>query len=238
MILLAFVLLAVAATMVGGFVPLGGLFSRETLARLFSARAGILLAVAFTELLPEAWALDQTIGGWTALGAFVALFAVGNYAMLDSCGEYLEQCRVHYLGWTALAALSVHSFLDGFNLSVAFSAGERAGAAVGLALALHKIADGFTLSSLFKQGGYSKGKSAAALVAVSSATPLAAFLNSRAFAGFSPAAEAGLVGFAAGSFIYIAAADLMPRLHRTDDRAAGLGYFALGMCGMAALKFL
>ncbi|MBI5630375.1 MAG: ZIP family metal transporter [Elusimicrobia bacterium] len=233
-----FTALAVLMTFAGGLLPFfKGLLSRQGITHLFCLRAGILLSVSFTEILPEAWATHHAWGGWGALGAFVLLFVMGNFAMLDSCPEYLEECRVHYLGWTALLALSTHSFLDGFNLAVAFSAGAKAGLAVGLTLALHKLADGFTLISLFETSAYSRAQSLLGLSCVAGMTPLGALLSSWGFAGLPRSAEAGLMGFAAGSFIYIAAADILPRLHKKRDKA-GLLYFSLGMFGMAALKIL
>ena len=237
--LVSFAFIAVIMTLVGGLFPfIGSLFSRPGISRLFYLRAGILLCVAFTEILPEAWSLHHILAGWGALAAFVGLFAMGNFAMTDSCPEYLEQCSVHYLGWTALFALTIHSFIDGFNLAVSFSAGERAGLAVGLALALHKIADGFTLTSLFSQGGYSPSRSRLALIGVATATPLGVILSSQGnFAGLPSSVEAALMGFAAGSFIYIAASDILPRIHRNKDRV-GLVYFGLGMLAMAALRIL
>lgn len=237
MTLILFAVAAVAMTLVGGRTKLAEL-SRTALGRLFCVRAGILLAVAFTEILPEAWGLNRAMAGWAAVIAFLALLALANYAMLDSCGEYMEQCRVHYLGWSALLALTLHSFIDGFNLSVSFAAGAKAGIAVGLALALHKIADGFTLVSLFKQSGYSETKTFRLLLLVALATPLGALVSSPAVGlGLPPAVEAALLGFAAGSFIYIAAADVLPRLHRDGDRP-GVLFFAAGLFGMAALRLL
>ena len=225
-------------TYAGGFLPWArGLFSRPGMSRLFSLRAGILLAVAFTEILPEAWHTHQASAGWGALAAFVLLYVTGSFAMLDTCPEYLEECRIHSLGWTALFALSAHSFIDGMNLAVSFSAGERAGLAVGLALALHKVADGFTLTSYFDQARYPKGKALGSLTLVAAATPAGSFLSAAGFRGLPPAAEAALMGFAAGFFIYIAASDLLPRLHRPADRT-GIACFGLGMVGMAALRIL
>lgn len=238
MTLTLFVVLAVIATLAGGLIPsIKAAFSRVGMSRLFAVRAGILLGVAFTEILPEAWELNPVLAGWAAVGAFVLLFAIANFAMLDSCGEYLEQCRVHYLSWTALFALTTHSFIDGFNLSVSFAAGERAGVAVGLALALHKVADGFTLTSLFAQSGFGPRKSLGLLLLVTAATPLAALLSSPAVGVSSLPAplEASLLGFAAGSFVYIAATDVLPRLHKKADRASVL-FFISGLLGIAALR--
>lgn len=235
--LVLFAVGAVLMTFVGGAVPLGDFLSRRALARLFSVRAGILLAVAFTEVLPEAWRASPAVSGWAAVGAFGVLFFMSTVAMVDTCPEYLADCRVHLLSWTAVVALSLHSLIDGFNLGVAFSAGRRAGVAVGLALALHKVADGFTLTSLFRQSGYTRRGSMAGTALVAAATPVGAALARWTSFNMPIKVEAGLLGFAAGSFIYIAAADIFPRLHRDEDKG-GLIYLACGVAGMAALKFL
>lgn len=235
--LLLFAALAVIMTVMGGCsLSARSLFSRQAIARLFSIRAGILLAVAFTEILPEAWSQNHILAGWTALLAFALLFIMSHFAMLDSCPEYLQECHVHYLSWTALLALFSHSFIDGFNLAVSFSAGESAGIAIGLALSLHKIADGFTLMALFAQR-YTKRNSLLALTAVAAATPLGSLISYQGLGHVSPASAAALLGFAAGSFIYIAAADILPRLHKNEDKS-GLLYFGLGLFGMAVLKNL
>lgn len=236
MSLTGFAALAVAMTFVGGAVPLGDYLSRRALGRLFSARAGILLAVAFTEVLPEGWEANPLIAGWAAVLAFLALFFMGTIAMVDTCPEYLADCRVHLLSWTALVALSLHSLIDGFNLGVSFSAGATAGTAVGLALAIHKLADGFTLTSLFRQSGYSKRGILLGTTVIALATPMGARLAHFGLNGL-PGLKAGLLGFASGSFVYIAAADIFPRLHKDEDRG-GLVFLACGMAGMAALKFL
>jgi zinc transporter ZupT len=104
-------------------------------------------------------------------------------------------------------------------------------------LALHKLADGFTLTSLFSQNGMNRRSSLAGLLLVAAATPLGCAVKSLGLRGLPPAAEAALLGFAAGSFIYIGAADILPRIHKTEDKTT-LGYFAMGLIGLAALKNL
>ncbi len=233
-----FAVLAVVMTLLGGLVPMAkNMLSRAGMWRMFALRAGILLAVAFTEILPDAVLLDARLAGWGALAAFVLFFAMESFAMLDTCPEYLEECRIHSIGWAALVALFAHSFIDGFNLSVSFAAGAKAGAAVGVALALHKLADGFTLTTLFAQSGLSRGRSLAGLLMIAAATPLGCAAKALGLGGLPPTTEAGLLGFAAGSFIYIGATDILPRIHKTEDKTS-LGYFAMGLIGLAALKSL
>ncbi|MBI3300057.1 MAG: ZIP family metal transporter [Elusimicrobia bacterium] len=234
--LLAFNAAATGFTMLGGVIPLSpGALSPRWLWRLFSLRSGVLLAVAFVEVLPHAWKVSPVGAGWGAAGAFGLLYAMGTLVMSDACPEFLEGCSVHLLSASALAALFMHSFIDGLNLTAAFGAGGLAGAAVGTAMALHKLLDGFTMTSLLSKSGYGRGASLAALAAVAAATPLGSFLSVAGLQTLAPAFEAGVLGFAAGSFIYIAAGDVLPRLHRSEDRSS-LGYFAGGMALIAALR--
>ncbi len=235
-ILFAFNVLAVAGTFAGGLLPLlRRLLSRTGLWRLLAMRAGLLLGVTFTEILPEAWSYQPALAGWGALAAFTALLAMESFSMLDSCPEYLEECDVHFLGLSALAALFAHSFIDGFNLTVSFKAGAIAGTAVGAALALHKLADGFTLATLLRQSGYDARQTLWGLFAVACATPLGSLASAAGFAALDPRFSALLLGFAGGSFLYIGAADVLRRLHKAQDRLC-LIYFGVGLFGMAALQ--
>ncbi|MBI5209495.1 MAG: ZIP family metal transporter [Elusimicrobia bacterium] len=241
MTLALFTALAFATTFVGGWAS-EAMLSRLGMRRLFAIRAGILLAVAFTEILPEGLHLSRAAAGWSALLAFALLHAAGSIAMLDTCPEYLQECRVHYLptpsyltsaGGAALLALSLHSFLDGVNLAVSFGAGLPVGAAVGVAVVLHKVADGFTLSSLLRQSKTPQPRIWAVLALVAAATPLGCAVSALGFAGLPPQATAALLGVAAGSFVHIGATDILPLVHRRSDRASIL-YFSLA----AAAVFL
>lgn len=226
----------VAATLLGGFAPRASVFSDHAgLARLLAFRSGILIAVAFTDILPDAWAMSPRTAGWGALGAFAFCYAAENFAVADSCHEELEGCRSHKLGWAAMAGLFIHSLLDGVNLAATSMSAATALLAVGTATILHKLADGFTLMSLFRQAGYSARVSLSALTAVTLATPLGAALSHAGVAGLGLTATSMLLGFAGGSFLYIGASDIIPRLHRSRDAAAFLS-FGAGLSVMLAMR--
>lgn len=233
--LTALLVLATAATFIGGFFHRArSLLSRKGMWRIFAFRSGILLSVTFFDLLPEAWVHQPTWAGWGALSAFILFYAAESFAMLDACPEYLEDCKTHALGWAALAGLLIHSFMDGFNLSVSFAAGSAAGLAVGTAMCLHKLADGLTLTALFRQAGYARSKTLAGLAAVAAATPLGAMAALRGSAAMSSAAAAAVLGFAGGSFLYISAREILPRMHRNEDSGAFV-CFGAGILAMLAL---
>jgi len=234
--LIGFNTAAVLLTMLGGFFPFfQDIFSRKWMWRLFSLRSGVLLSIAFIEILPHAWENSVHMAGWGALAGFALLFVMENLTMTDSCPEYLEDCSVHILGWGALAALFIHSFIDGLNLSVSFSAGALAGTAIGSAVVIHKLIDGFTLTSLLVGGGYTRKNAFIALLLIAAATPLGSALGMWNMRVFSPDTLAGLLGFAGGSFIYIGASDVLTRVHKSEDKGC-LAMFIFGMFLIAALR--
>jgi zinc transporter ZupT len=219
--LVGFLVAGLIATAVGGLVPLAQhLLSRPSLRRLFAFRSGILVAVTFLEILPEAWKFHPTMAGTGALLSFVVFYVLQNFTMVDSCTEYLEDCHTHMLGWAALAGLFIHAFMDGFNLAVSFSATAGAGLAVGAAMTLHKLMDGFTLTSVFQQAGYRRASTMIWLAVMAAATPIGCAAGWFGMAGLRAGTNAVLLGVAGGSFLYLSAAEFAPRLHKALDLPA------------------
>ena len=234
--LLAFNCAAVGATLLGGLVPaVRGVLSRASIGRMFALRSGILLGVALVGVLPEAARLDAVLAGWGALAAFIFLFAMESASIPDTCCEFVEECHAHRLGLWALSALFLHSFLDGFNLSAAFQAGQAIGTAGGIALLLHKLADGFTLTSLLQEGGYSRSSTLAALGIITLATPLGSALSALGMQSLPPRPIALLLALSGGSLLYIAASAAFARTHKEKDWTSLLA-FAAGAVSIALMR--
>lgn len=235
--MLALVLiLAVAATIAAGASPVvDQVVARAGLWRVQAFRSGILIAVAFGDVLPEAWRLAPGYAGWGALAAFVFCYASENLAPLDPCREASEDCRSHPLGHAAIAGLFVHSFFDGINLGAAAFAGSSVLAAVGTATILHKFADGFTISTMLHGG--SRRMRHAALAVVALATPIGAVSSNTVAHHIDAWAFSLLLAFAGGSFVYVGAAEILPRLHRRERAdAASLASFGAGLTAMLMMR--
>ena len=236
--LILIVSLSFAATMVGGFVPkLARLFTRERMSRALALRSGLLLAVAFGDVLPEAWSSRPRLAGMAAFAAFAMCYASEYFAMGDSCHEAVEECHSHALGAAALVGILVHSFVDGVNLGAARLAGANTLVAAGIAVIVCHFADGFTLTTLFGRSGFRRDGVTAFLAAVGLATAAGAGLTEATASGLAPGPASILLGFAGGCFVYVGAADIIPRLHRDRDPAA-LAFFGAGAAAMAGLHAL
>ncbi|HNW42962.1 MAG TPA: ZIP family metal transporter [Elusimicrobiales bacterium] len=223
-----FSFLAVAFTLTGAGIVLkfGGL-SKRALGRALAYAAGVLICAALLDIVPAGFALSPSALSYGMLAVLLTIFTLENFAAHSSCSEYLEDCEVHHIGAVAIAAMGLHSLLDGFNIAVGFAPGTVAGINVALGVILHKFADGVTLVSLLLHAGNTRRKALVFSLWLAAATPAGALVAAPLLKGLPPGSEAFMLGLSGGSFLYIAMADILPRLHKTYDRLAP-AIFALG----------
>lgn len=148
--------------------------------------------------------------------------------MMHSCLEYAEECPIHIVGWTAFGALALHSLLDGVAIAVAFKKDALLGQIVSAAILIDKFTDGLTLTGLLLASNYSIKKCFQTVSLLALATPLGALFFAPFTLNISNSLLGCLLGFTAGSFFYLGAADILPRLHKIKDIYC-LGTFALGL---------
>ena len=233
-----FSIIAVIFTMAGaGAVLSFGNFTKTFLSRALAYAAGVLTAVALTDILPAGFALNAQLLSYGALAALLFLFTMESFAAASSSNEFMEDCHVHSLGTFALLAMGLHSLMDGFNIAVGFAPGTVAGLNVALGVILHKFADGITLVSLLLHAGKSRRQSLTFSLWLAAATPAGALLAVPLLKSLPPGAEAFALGISGGSFLYIAMTDILPRLHKDRDRLIP-PIFALGLATVFLMHFL
>ncbi len=233
-----FSFLAVVFTLAGSLAVLkfGG-FSKTFLARALAYAAGVLISVALLDIIPEGFSLDAAMLSYGAMAALLAMFTLEAFAAHSSCSEFMEECHVHHIGAFAMAAMTLHSLLDGFNIAVGFASGSMAGVNVALGVILHKFADGITLVSLLLHAGRTKRQALKFSLFLAAATPLGALAAAPLMKALPPGAEAFALGLSGGSFLYIAMADILPRLHKAYDRLTPV-VFPLGFATVFLMRYL
>lgn len=237
--LTAFLLLAFAASMAGGWTPaVERLFESVGLERALSFRSGLLVAVALTDVLPEAWGQSRAAAAAAAAGALLLGWSLHRGHAEEHEGHELTHPHVHGgARGAAVAALFAHSLVDGLNLGATAAVSGSAVLAVGAATALHKLADGFTVTSLFHQTGHPRGRVLGLLLGVSLATPLGAVLGRAGALNLGAVPAAVLLGFAGGSFLYVGALQIVPHILRRRDGACAASC-AAGAAAMLVLRRL
>jgi ZIP family zinc transporter len=113
-------------------------------------------------------------------------------------------------------SLSIHSFLDGFAIGVAFQASHAIGLVVTAAVLVHDFSDGLnTVNMVVKSGG--NRKNALRWLMVDALAPVMGATASLLIA-LPPDALSIILALFSGFFLYIGASDLLPESHHAHPR--------------------
>ena len=218
----------------------GKLWSHDRSHDFLSFAAGTLLTVAFLDLLPEAAEAYEKAGGERALDAaalmvlvgFLLFFSIEKILLWYHCHE--EHCDVHTSTTMVLLGDTFHNFLDGVAIAASFLVSPAVGVATTVAVFIHEIPQEVADFSVLLSGGM-KPKRAIMFNILSALASLAgallAYFFSKSVDGVLPI----LLAITAGGFIYIAAADLIPEIHKERDRAKMVRQFGFFLFGCAVI---
>jgi len=217
----------VFSTLAGGAVALR--MARE-LTTAIALTGGIVVAVALFEVLPEAiQAVDDPHLVGTLVGAGFVFFFLAERALVlhhrDDDAHIHAHAKVGVLG---AAGLSVHSFIDGLGIGLAFGVSTLTGVLVFVAVISHDFADGLnTVTFVLRQRG--DRRRALRWLAVDAAAPFfGAIVGS--LISISDENLAYLLALYSGFFLYVGASDLLPAAHaRTSPLRVALTLAGFGV---------
>lgn len=224
---------------------------RRALILLVSFAAGALLGDVFFHLLPElveehGFELSISVGVLVGIlfSFILEKFIHWHHCHLpeDHCHdehEHAGHTHAHPVGYLTLFGDGVHNFVDGLIIGASYLVDVNVGIATTIAVLLHELPQELGDFGLLLHAGFSRARA----LAYNFISALAAVLGV-AVAYLSSNIEMLhhlLIPFAAGNFIYIALADIVPELHREQRWPVSLVqllFFVLGMAFMAALLLL
>ena len=180
---------------------------------LISFAVGTLLGVALLALLPEALdLLDARLVLATLLAGILGFFMLEKLVIWRHCHE--DDCAAHDGSATLiLIGGAVHNFADGCIIGAAVLSSVPLGVSTAMAVAAHQVPQEVGDFAVLLGAGYSRTR-ALALNALAATAGIVGALTIYAAAGWVPRALPYILSFAAGSFLYVAMADLIPGLHR------------------------
>jgi zinc and cadmium transporter len=201
---------------------------------IVSLAAGIMLGTAFLHVLPEAEDLiGHDSGLWLLIG-FGAFYIIESLLGSHCCDESSHNHN-HALGKIAGVGIFFHSLLDGMAIAVGYEVSPALGLITAIAVIAHELPEGIFTLTILLHSGMTKKKAIWWTVLVAIATPIGAILTLLLLPNLNEYALGLLLAVTAGSFIYIAAADLVPESHRSRSLTTA-AFVILGLLMMFAIN--
>jgi len=204
---------------------------------LVSYAAGALLGAAFLGMIPNSLQHAPAFNiSSTVLAGLVLFFVLEKLLIWHHCHD--AACTAN----TRPAPLiligdAFHNFADGVVIAAAFLTSVPLGMATALAVVAHEIPQELGDFAILLDNGYSSRKALFWNTLSASATLLGA-IGAYIWLDEAEAAVPYILALSAASFIYIALADLMPKLHQHAGTMESLRQFALLATGIGTIALL
>lgn len=177
-----------------------------------SFAAGVMLTAAFFTILPEAF---EHLEPSTAL-QFVFWSIIGAFILEKFLWHHHHHNDTHGTNPTTYLVLfgdALHNFVDGLAIAASFIASPALGITTTIAIIAHEIPQEIADFSVLLHVGIQR-KKALMLNFLSGLTSVAGGITGYYFLSQTESFTHNILAVAGGIFIYIAAADLIPELHR------------------------
>ena len=202
---------------------------------LVALAAGALLGGALFHMLPESIAAtgnDLAVYGWVATGV-VFFHLLEQFLHWHHCHRPVSAHRP--LGYLILAADGLHNLIGGLAVGSAFVVDIRLGIITWLVAAAHEIPQEFGDFGILVHSGWSPAHALIYNLVSALSFPVGGLIAY----GFSGRIDAVvLLPFAAGTFIYIALADLLPETTVAPDTRQKVIHTLSFVAGLTLLGLL
>jgi zinc and cadmium transporter len=204
-----------------------------------SYAVGTLLGVSLLGLLPQALELLPPVN---ALGSLLAgvltFFLLEKLVLWRHCHDDRD-CELHTSTAASLVVVgdAFHTFVDGAVIAAAVVTSLPLGLTTALAVATHEIPQEVGDVAILLRAGYTRGR-ALSLNLVSATGGILGALAMLWASTAVPGALPYVLAFSAGSFLYVAMADLIPDLHRGGLQGGPLRQLLMIGAGIATIVLL
>jgi zinc and cadmium transporter len=173
---------------------------------------GVFLSLVLYELIPETLEASPEWGGLVILLGFLGFYILAH--KLHQRYHHLEADDCDRKGAASLILVgdSIHNFADGIILGGAFMIDPVVGFATAIGLALHEAPMEIVEYGVLIRAGYSRRR-ALSLNLLTASTIILGVLVVYVLSEVAQSAVWVLFGLAAGNLLFLAASDLLPRIH-------------------------
>ncbi len=200
---LLYATIAGLSTIIGGLLLFYTKIKKIDMRYLVAFSAGVIISTALFEMIPE-------VKNFFAVGiGFFFLYFVEKIMMIHACQERECEYTYHEVGWLSALGLSVDNFVDGVAIAAGYLINPVLGLTIAFAVVVHELPQGISTAVIMREK-YKKLSVLLVLIVAAVLTPLGAIFSST----LSQQTLDFVLGFAAGTFIFIGASDLLPEAHQ------------------------
>jgi len=238
---------AFVSVIIVSFVSLVGVFSlslkeevvKKYISLFISLAVGALLGDAFIHLIPEAFesSFSSIAVSLLTISGIIIFFVIEKFLHWHHHENDIEINHIHPVGKLILFTDGFHNLIDGIIIGVSFLVSVPIGIATTLAVVLHEIPQEIGDFAVLIHSGYDKRR-ALWLNFVSALTAVVGVLLALIFGSMAETFTLWILPIAAGGFIYIAVADLIPELHKTKEIKYSILQIATVLVGILAMVAL
>jgi zinc and cadmium transporter len=206
-------------SLIGGFLLIKNKKRAKKFAKYATPfAAGALLAAAFIDLLPEAAEMGdvETALTWTMLGILL-FFVLERFLRWFHHHHEHESKKSDPTTSLVVIGDTIHNFIDGIAIAAGFLVSPETGIVVTLAVAAHEIPQEIGDFGLLLHKGMSRRN----VILVNMFSALATTVAAVIFFQIGSSTEIALdvvLGLVAGFFVYIAVSDIIPSIHKNEDK--------------------
>ena len=206
---------------------------------LVSLSAGTMLGGAVLHLMPEAIEKSpESSSPWLwFLGGIILFFILEKIICWRHCHIPTSSSHPHHLGKMNLIGDGLHNFIDGIIIAGAFIISPKLGIITTIAVISHEIPQEIGDFGVLIYAGYSRAKA----IFLNFMTALSALLGAVLTLLIRTQTEnilTTVIPFAAGGFIYIAMADLMPELKKDNSPSQSIKQFIFIVIGIGFMLLI
>lgn len=212
---------------------------------LLSMSVGVLLSVVFIDFLPEVYEHGESLFAslYIILG-FLVMFILEKLIHYhhskkcenDNCGH----SHAYNVAPINLIGDGIHNFIDGLVIVASYSVNIGVGIATTISIIFHEVPQEIADFGVLLYSGLSK-KKVLLFNALSALTSVVGMGLGFFLLSYYESINTFIIPFASGNFIYIAASNLVPQLHRhckLKDTLLHIGAIVLGVGVIVAVTLL
>ncbi|MFA5054215.1 MAG: ZIP family metal transporter [Parcubacteria group bacterium] len=215
---------------------------RQSLLLLVGFSAGALLGDVFLHIFPEILAEPSSVFPplLLVLAGILLSFVIEKVVHWRHChcsALPRDSMHVHPVGIMNLIGDGIHNFIDGALIAGSYLIDAQIGVATTVAVILHEIPQEIGDFAILLFSGFSVRRA----MFFNLLSACVAFIGAIAiFAATTtvPALASFLLPIAAGNFLYIAGADLMPELHKETRLSRAVLQLLVILCGIGVMQLL